>query len=119
VLAVTAQTISANVRESDLVARYGGEEFVLMLPETGANEARLVAEKLRSAIAAQDFTDGIIAARLTISVGIAALPESTPRDHEHLVALADAALYDAKRSGRDRVAEAAALNVEPHGVQAP
>ncbi len=109
VLAGAARAVRASVRESDLVARYGGEEFLLMLPETGLEQAMVVAEKLRSAIAAQEFTDGTTSMRVTISVGVATLPECAPRDEEHLVALADEALYEAKRGGRDRAVAAAAV----------
>lgn len=103
VLSVAAQTLRSNVRESDQVARYGGEEFVLMLPETGGREAMVVAEKLRAAIAAQDFTDGITWLRLTASFGVAALPECLAADGDQLVRLADQALYETKGAGRDRV----------------
>lgn len=102
VLSVTAQTIRTNVRESDLVARYGGEEFVLLLPETGAPEAMIVAEKLRAAIAAQEFTNGIVSIHLTVSLGVATQPDVEAKDHEDLVRLADEALYAAKWAGRDQ-----------------
>lgn len=102
VLAGAARTARASVRESDLVARYGGEEFVLMLPETGREQSMIVAEKLRSAIVEQVFTDGTTSMHVTISVGVPTLPDCSPRDAEHLVSLADEALYEVKRSGGDR-----------------
>ncbi|MEI6664740.1 MAG: GGDEF domain-containing protein [Chloroflexota bacterium] len=107
VLSVTAQTLRASVRESDIVARYGGEEFVLMLPETGRDEALVVAEKLRSAIERQEYTNGVTETRITISLGVATTPDCAPNDAEDLVRLADEALYDAKRGGRNRVSFAA------------
>jgi diguanylate cyclase (GGDEF)-like protein len=106
VLAVTAQALRGNVRESDVVARYGGEEFLLMLPETPRAEAMIVAEKLRAAIEAQDYTDGIQSTRITLSLGVAALPESAPTDVEDLLRRADDALYAAKHGGRNRAVAA-------------
>lgn len=106
VLAVTAQVLRGNVRESDLVARYGGEEFVLMLPETPQAEAMVVAEKLRVAIEAQDYTNGIQSTRITISLGVASLPDAAPVDVEELLRHADDALYAAKHGGRNRAVAA-------------
>ncbi|RLT35643.1 MAG: GGDEF domain-containing protein [Chloroflexi bacterium] len=106
VLTVAAQTLRGNLRASDLVARYGGEEFVLLLPETGVREAMVVAEKLRAAIASQVFTDGITSLPLTASFGVAALPDCVTRDGDELVSLADLAMYEAKRAGRNRAVAA-------------
>ncbi len=102
VLSVTAQALRTSVRESDIVSRYGGEEFVLMLPETGRDEALLVAEKLRLAIQRQEYTNGVTETRITISLGVATTPDCVPNDAEDLVRLADDALYAAKRGGRNR-----------------
>lgn len=116
VLTVTAQTIRANVRESDLVARYGGEEFVLLLPETAGPEAMVVAEKLRAAIEAQEYTDGVRSARITISLGVASRPEITVTDAEDLLRHADEAMYAAKHGGRNRaVAASTAVTREAQG----
>jgi diguanylate cyclase (GGDEF)-like protein len=102
VLSVTAQTLRSNVRESDLVARYGGEEFVLLLPETGSDEALIVAEKLRAAVERQQHSDAATETHITISLGVATAPDCRPGDAEDLVRLADEALYEAKRAGRNR-----------------
>lgn len=106
VLVKTASVIRDAVRESDFVARYGGEEFVVMLPETTTDEAMVVAEKLRHAMAARAFTHGSTTAHMTLSVGVSALPSSSVSDEGALIDRADTALYAAKRGGRDRVVAA-------------
>jgi diguanylate cyclase (GGDEF)-like protein len=107
-LVTFAQTVLGSVRRADLAARYGGEEFVVLMPNTSAREAFQVAEKIRHAVAT---TDVELAdrppVRLTVSVGVAAYPEDT-RSASDLFALADGALYQAKRTGRDRTCMAAA-----------
>ena len=109
VLRQTTEVISANIRESDLIGRYGGEEFALGLPETPLSAALEVAEKLRAAIEAHEFRtsgvprDGEPPVRLTISIGVAALPVEEEQDEVELLGRADQALYDAKRTGRNRV----------------
>jgi diguanylate cyclase (GGDEF)-like protein len=89
-------------REIDFSARYGGEEFFVLLPETDLKEATEVAERIRTRLKERIFLGG----RVTVSIGIAAFPQhgETPED---LIAAADAALYQAKREGRDRVLRAA------------
>ena len=114
VLSVTAQALRTNVRESDLVARYGGEEFVLMLPETALAEAMVVAEKLRAAVEAQDYTNGIQSTRITISLGVASQPESALADADDLLRRADEALYAAKHGGRNRVVAASSTVTHDH-----
>ncbi|MDQ3705014.1 MAG: PAS domain S-box protein [Chloroflexota bacterium] len=96
-----------NVRSTDRVARYGGEEIAAILPETDDVEARLVAERFRSTVAAQPFTyttpDGeVVSIPITISLGVAELPSDAITADALLVA-ADNALYHAKRSGRNQV----------------
>ena len=87
----------------DTLARYGGEEFVLILPETGLDGARIVAEKIRQEVAGTPFGgDEEEAIDVTVSIGYAAYPEHglTP---QALVDAADKAMYDAKARGRNRV----------------
>ena len=93
-------------RGIDMAARYGGEELVIICPETGEVEAVRVAERVRLAVAEHIFVlpDGGDT-RLTISAGVAALPLHA-HDAPTLVEAADAALYDAKQSGRNRVCSA-------------
>jgi diguanylate cyclase (GGDEF)-like protein len=101
-LAVFAQTLLHSVRTSDLAARYGGEEFAVVMYNTRSAEARLVAEKIRFAVsqAAIELPDRTRLS-LTVSIGGAAFPDDTSSARE-LLALADEALYRAKRAGRDR-----------------
>jgi diguanylate cyclase (GGDEF)-like protein len=106
-LSAFARTLVNNVRRADLAARYGGEEFVVLMPNTTAHEAFRVAEKIRLAVAATDMElPDRRPVRLTVSVGVAAYPEDTGTAGD-LFALADGALYHAKRTGRDRTCMAA------------
>lgn len=101
-LTTFAQTVLGSVRRADLAARYGGEEFVVLMPNTSASEAFLVAEKIRVAVAATDVElPDQLPVRLTVSIGVAAYPEDSDRAGE-LFRLADDAVYEAKRMGRDQ-----------------
>ena len=105
-LRLVARTIQATARITDLVARYGGEEFCIVMPETDTEGARLVAERVCQAVA--DLAEphaGADTAIVTISVGLtAAIPAAGLPDQ--LIKVADQALYEAKRDGRNRVATA-------------
>jgi diguanylate cyclase (GGDEF)-like protein len=96
VLREVARAMVGNTKASDLPARYGGDEFVVLLPDCTGDDAFAVAERLRAAVA-RDVT----AVPVTVSAGVGALPGNAG-DGERLVAAADAALYSAKREGRDR-----------------
>ncbi|KAF0206821.1 MAG: diguanylate [Actinobacteria bacterium] len=104
VLADMGHVLKANVREVDVVARYGGEEFSVLLPETDAAGAFIVAEKIREAVALHRFTDedGERTVRVTVSIGLANFPAHAD-DKESLLKAADDAVYQAKTLGRDRV----------------
>lgn len=97
-LKTVADILTETTRRADVVARYGGEELVLILPLTPKDSARLVAEKLRAAIANAAFPEG----RLTISFGVATYPQDGSSAPD-LIKAADDALYQAKRAGRNRV----------------
>ena len=101
-LSAFARTLVNNVRRADLAARYGGEEFVVVMPNTTAHEAFLVAEKIRLAVSATDVRlPGAKTVQLSVSIGVAGYPEHTTSAAE-LFSLADDALYLAKRTGRQR-----------------
>jgi diguanylate cyclase (GGDEF)-like protein/PAS domain S-box-containing protein len=89
------------LRTNDVLGRYGGEEFIVVFPETTLDEARIVAERVRSAIAGSPVTIGEHALEVTVSIGLAQL--ASGQEPSSLVASADAALYAAKQSGRNRV----------------
>src|SRR5204862_7623723 len=91
---VAATLAEALNRAGDLVARYGGEEFAVLLPETDADHSRAVAEMLRERVAAP--------VPVTISVGVSTTIPDLGGASFVLIAAADAALCDAKRSGRNR-----------------
>lgn len=99
VLAQVSRLLAATVRESDFVARYGGEEFLVLLPETTLTGARTVAEKLRDVVEASPHP---VAGGMTVSIGLA-MAEQVTGDLAAVMAQADAALYEAKRTGRNRV----------------
>ncbi len=94
------------MHEHDLVARYGGEEFVLLLPGRTLDAAIALGEALRQAVNQESLTHpaSALAPHLTISVGVAVVVPSAEAAAEQLLAAADRALYEAKTSGRDRVA---------------
>ena len=104
VLKAISRLLELNTRQTDVVARYGGEEFVIILPGITKKKALPLAEKLRSLVKVYPFPDKVhrVPCRLTISIGIAGSPEDS-MDHVELVRMADAALYEAKQTGRDRV----------------
>jgi diguanylate cyclase (GGDEF)-like protein len=104
ILREVAATLAGGLRKVDLVARYGGEEFAIVLPGAGRDAALAVGDKLRATIAAArfDHRGTPCGEAVTISVGVAVYP-SDARDLSSLIDCADAALYAAKRAGRDSV----------------
>lgn len=99
VLQHVSTLLKSNIRETDMIGRWGGEEFMIILPETAASLAFRLAEKLRTAIAAEQFET---VDQVTTSIGLA---QSSQGDHSarQLILRADSALYRAKESGRNRV----------------
>ena len=106
-LCAIAQTTQRTVqRPTDLVARYGGEEFAVILPETPLPGAIAIAQQIQAAIQTLkiDHADSEVGPLVTISLGIACLIPQTDTCVEALIKVADTALYDAKRQGRNRYA---------------
>ncbi len=104
VLRKVAETMKASLRKVDTVGRYGGEEFIVLLPQVTRAEALEVGEKLRRAVQAVEFgfRKKETARQVSISVGVASMPVDASAQTE-LVDAADAALYIAKREGRNKV----------------
>jgi diguanylate cyclase (GGDEF)-like protein len=99
-----ADALNDTVRTTDLVARYGGEEFLVILPDAPTGAAREVAERARAAVVAlAEPHAGSATGVITISIGVAGTVPTANLAAERLVEAADAELYDAKRSGRNRV----------------
>ena len=103
VLFETAALLKASVRKKDTVARYGGEEFVLILPEAGLEESAVIAERVRRLVEKTFFEVGQERIRLTLSLGISNFPSHRATSKEELMEMADRALYQAKRRGRNQV----------------
>lgn len=100
-----SQLILETIRPSDIAARYGGEDFLIILPETSQEEAHAVAERLQKKISLYPFRidsrkEDIL---FTISIGVSSFPEYG-QSADELIALADMALYKAKKEGKDKAA---------------
>ncbi|HXB97819.1 MAG TPA: sensor domain-containing diguanylate cyclase [bacterium] len=102
VLREVAAVLKRSVRDVDLCGRYGGEEFVVLLPQTPLDGARLVAERVREAVAARGFELRGERRVITVSLGVATSPEHGA-EARALIGAADEALYASKQAGRDRV----------------
>ena len=101
VLREAACRVGRSVRNYDFVGRYGGEEFLVILSNCAPDDLQLIAERARCAFAEAPFPTDAGNLQVTVSVG-GAMASSDTRDRE-LLSLADAALYEAKRTGRNRV----------------
>ncbi len=99
VLKKVGELLRESTRDVDVVARYGGEEFFVLMPETEGAGAADVADRVRERLAAEKLPGGTA---VTLSFGVAEFPAHGDMG-ETLIAIADAALYQAKREGRDRV----------------
>ncbi len=104
VLKVVAKLIGKSLRTEDILCRYGGEEFAIILRSTDANEALLVCERIRKAIAAYGFDHDGRDIAITVSMGIATLRDTNFQTAQDLVKEADKYLYKAKEAGRNRSA---------------
>lgn len=107
VLREVAGIIAENIRTTDYCARYGGEEFVILLPHTSGKNAFIWAERMRNRICKHSFIADGEPLALTVSMGIANLTPGQPKNKQALLCEADAALYHAKQTGRNRVCDGA------------
>ncbi|MDH4163930.1 MAG: diguanylate cyclase [Nitrospirota bacterium] len=93
------------VRQVDTVARYGGEEFVILSPNITRDSAFQAADRIRKAIEAHSFP-GVEGRSITISIGVASMPDPALDSEEKFIHSADMAMYEAKKKGRNRVVSA-------------
>jgi len=103
VLQALAILLKEHLRQYDLAARFGGEEFALILPETDEIDAGMVAERIRQSIEKMRLGDFPAEFCLTASIGVATSPNEALAYPDDLIREADNALYQAKRSGRNRI----------------
>jgi diguanylate cyclase (GGDEF)-like protein len=103
VLCKISSLLKNSVRKKDTVARYGGEEFILILPEASLESSFVIAERIRRMVENTPFEIGRAQVNITISMGISNFPNHQAKSKEELVKMADQALYDAKRGGRNKV----------------
>ena len=102
-LVEAAAVIRISARETDIVARFGGDEFALVLPETGSGGAVAVGERIRDKISVHRFlSDEGLDIRLTVSVGVATLPD-VAASAEQLIHAADEAMYWVKEHGKNGI----------------
>jgi diguanylate cyclase (GGDEF)-like protein len=104
-----SHVVASSLRSGDVAARYGGEEFVTVLPGSDAEGATLVAERIRKRLEQTEIKTSKGVLKVTASFGAASVRGPDCRGAaKDLIARADAALYEAKRTGRNRVVAAAA-----------
>jgi diguanylate cyclase (GGDEF)-like protein len=102
VLRAIANALTSGLREVDLAARYGGEEFAVIMPQTSKINALVVANRIAAQVTAMEFNFQGEVVKMTASMGVAEIADLKVVDAENLVKAADLALYEAKRSGRNR-----------------
>jgi diguanylate cyclase (GGDEF)-like protein len=107
VLVTLANAVTQTIRQEDVFARYGGEEFVVICRGVDLQGATLFGERVRRMVQSQAFLYQTTEIKVTISVGVATVPDVGMHGPAELVALADDALYEAKRGGRNRVISSA------------
>jgi diguanylate cyclase (GGDEF)-like protein len=103
VLSDMGQAVAALIRAEDVFARVGGEEFAVICRGADSTQGRAVAERVRQAVADHRFTIDDTTIPVAISAGVASIPDARIADSQALIAAADQALYEAKRTGRNRV----------------
>ncbi|MBN2188281.1 MAG: diguanylate cyclase [Chitinispirillaceae bacterium] len=103
VLKDLVKRVSDSIRVVDEFSRYGGEEFAIVLPETALKGAEIVARRIKTAITAKPFIHGPNEIAYTVSMGIALYNGRRPSKEQELINKADAAMYAAKRDGKNRI----------------
>ena len=103
VLVRTAEILEKNLRPYDVIGRYGGEEFCVILPRTTIEVAAEVMERIRRVVDEHEFSNKDAVLHRTVSIGLASADRSDRYGSDDLIRMADEALYEAKRSGRNRV----------------
>ncbi|GAB4484204.1 MAG: diguanylate cyclase [Thermodesulfovibrionales bacterium] len=102
VLKQISEIILKSIREVDTASRFGGEEFIVVLPNTDRKDALTVAERMRKTISETAFPD-VPDTRVTVSLGVAGIPDDLIATEEQMVRCADYALYTSKKGGRNRI----------------
>ena len=103
VLCEVSHRLRASLRAYDIVGRFGGEEFLVVAPGCDVSPGLMRAERLREVVCSEPVIFKDLSINVTVSVGVASLPEPKPQDLEAMLAAADKALYRAKEGGRNRV----------------
>ncbi len=103
VLSEFGKILKETIRQSDLLCRYGGEEFAVILPDTDIKKAVSACERFREMLAELIFEFNSSQFKITVSIGVASLSKSKVKSFDELVRMADQALYQAKKRGRNRV----------------
>ncbi len=104
VLKAVADGVKGVLREGDTLMRYGGEEFLAVLPGAGEDDVRNLGERIRRVVESIAVAEGAAEIRVTISLGAASFPSVDVTDMEDLIRQSDAAMYNAKNAGRNRLA---------------
>ena len=115
VLKAVSRMFKDSSRSTDLVARYGGEEFAMMMPETDLDSAISFAEKVRSLVASTPVDTQAGPLSVTVSVGVATVPNPNTHAAKELIIASDNALYRAKHAGRNQVQAEETVNAAANG----
>jgi diguanylate cyclase (GGDEF)-like protein len=102
VLRDAASCFAKSIRDNDFAFRYGGEEFTVLLSSTDTEGGSVVAERIRETIENHVFEEGTLNLRITVSIGLASCPRDAVSSRE-LLAVADAAVYQAKKAGKNKI----------------